>query len=112
MRCSPPPPLPPCLRRPRPWASLSPPTQGADQRAADLGCDPQTVRKWRNRFLEQRIDGVAHRLLADAPAVGVRAVILEVGVFVLKQAWACIFGAALLASRSPAVTRERDSAVG
>ena len=46
--------------------------------------------------LERRIDGVAHRLLADAPATGVRAVLLEVGVFVLKQAWACIFGATLL----------------
>jgi len=46
--------------------------------------------------LERRIDNVAHRLLAGAPAVGVRAVLLEVGVFVLKQAWACIFGAALL----------------
>jgi uncharacterized membrane protein YoaT (DUF817 family) len=46
--------------------------------------------------LERRIDHVAHRLLAGAPAVGVRAVLLEVGVFALKQAWACIFGAALL----------------
>jgi uncharacterized membrane protein YoaT (DUF817 family) len=46
--------------------------------------------------LERRIDGLAHRLLADAPATGVRSVLLEVGVFVLKQAWACIFGATLL----------------
>ena len=46
--------------------------------------------------LERRIDSVAHRVLAGAPAVGVRAALLEVGVFVLKQAWACIFGAALL----------------
>lgn len=47
--------------------------------------------------LETRIDGVAHRLLAGAPAVGVRAALIETAVFVLKQAWACIFGAALLA---------------
>jgi len=46
--------------------------------------------------LERRIDSVAHRVLAGAPAVGVRAALLEVDVFVLKQAWACIFGAALL----------------
>lgn len=46
--------------------------------------------------LEQRIDGVAHRVLAGAPASGFRAVAVEVGVFLLKQAWACIFGASLL----------------
>lgn len=46
--------------------------------------------------LERRIDSLAHRLLADAPASGVRAVGIEVGVFLLKQAWACIFGATLL----------------
>ena len=46
--------------------------------------------------LERRIDSLAHRLLADAPASGARAVCIEVGVFLLKQAWACIFGATLL----------------
>jgi uncharacterized membrane protein YoaT (DUF817 family) len=46
--------------------------------------------------LERRIDGVAHRLLSDAPASGPRAVLIEIGVFVLKQAWACVFGASLL----------------
>ncbi len=46
--------------------------------------------------LEQRIDGVAHRVLAEAPASGFRAFCVEAGVFLLKQAWACIFGAALL----------------
>jgi uncharacterized membrane protein YoaT (DUF817 family) len=46
--------------------------------------------------LERRIDSLAHRLLGDAPASGVRAVCIEVGVFLLKQAWACIFGATLL----------------
>lgn len=46
--------------------------------------------------LEQRIDLAAHRVLAGAPDSGVRAVCLEIGVFLLKQAWACIFGATLL----------------
>jgi uncharacterized membrane protein YoaT (DUF817 family) len=46
--------------------------------------------------LERRIDALAHRRLADAPASGMRAVCIEVGVFLLKQAWACIFGATLL----------------
>lgn len=46
--------------------------------------------------MEHRIDAVAHRLLQDAPANGARATLIELGVFVLKQAWACIFGAALL----------------
>ncbi|QTV79818.1 DUF817 domain-containing protein [Microbacterium sp. NIBRBAC000506063] len=46
--------------------------------------------------LERRIDAVAHRLLRDASDRGVRAGLIEFGVFVLKQAWACIFGAALL----------------
>lgn len=46
--------------------------------------------------LERRIDVAAHRFLADAPASGARATLVEVGVFLLKQAWACIFGAALL----------------
>ncbi|WP_438352589.1 DUF817 domain-containing protein [Microbacterium sp. CJ88] len=47
--------------------------------------------------LERRIDAAAHRLLAGAPDRGARALLLEFGVFVLKQGWACIFGAALLA---------------
>ena len=47
--------------------------------------------------VERRVDELAHRLLHDAPADGIRAAFLEVAVFVLKQAWACIFGAALLA---------------
>lgn len=46
--------------------------------------------------LERRIDAAAHRLLRDAPANGIRAFLVEFTVFVLKQAWACIFGAALL----------------
>ncbi|WP_025134886.1 DUF817 domain-containing protein [Leucobacter sp. PH1c] len=47
--------------------------------------------------LERAIDRAAHRLLADAPARGARAVLVECVVFVLKQAWACVFGALLLA---------------
>ncbi|UYO98126.1 DUF817 domain-containing protein [Microbacterium sp. M28] len=46
--------------------------------------------------LERRIDEVAHRLLRDASANGIRAGLIEFAVFVLKQAWACVFGAALL----------------
>ena len=46
--------------------------------------------------LERRLDRVAHRLLADAAAGGVRAGLVEFLVFVVKQAWACVFGAALL----------------
>lgn len=47
--------------------------------------------------LERRVDAVAHRLLRRAPENGVRAALVEFAVFVLKQAWACVFGAALLA---------------
>src|SRR6478735_6201842 len=47
--------------------------------------------------LERRIDAVAHVLLQGASERGVRAGLVEFTVFVLKQAWACIFGAALLA---------------
>lgn len=47
--------------------------------------------------VERRIDERAHRLLDRAAADGVRSRLLEFAVFGLKQAWACIFGAALLA---------------
>lgn len=46
--------------------------------------------------LERRLDAFAHRLLRGAPERGVRAAGVEFAVFVLKQAWACVFGAALL----------------
>ncbi|MFJ6531920.1 DUF817 domain-containing protein [Microbacterium sp. NPDC091662] len=46
--------------------------------------------------LERRADAWAHRLLLGAPSNGVRAGLIEFAVFVVKQAWACIFGAALL----------------
>lgn len=47
--------------------------------------------------LERGIDRLAHRILRDAPRRGVRAVLVECAVFLLKQAWACVFGALLLA---------------
>ncbi|MDQ0647714.1 uncharacterized membrane protein YoaT (DUF817 family) [Microbacterium natoriense] len=52
----------------------------------------------RGTTLERRIDAVAHRLLKDAPGGGLRAALIEVAVFVLKQSWACVFGATLLAA--------------
>lgn len=47
--------------------------------------------------VERAIDRAAHRLLADASDRGVRAGLIEFLVFAAKQAWACIFGASLLA---------------
>lgn len=47
--------------------------------------------------VEARLDALANRLLATAPALGARARLVEFAVFVLKQAWACVFGAAFLA---------------
>ncbi|KSU76654.1 Uncharacterized membrane protein YoaT, DUF817 family [Pseudarthrobacter enclensis] len=47
--------------------------------------------------VEQRIDESARRFLATAPANGAKARLTEFVVFGLKQGWACIFGAALLA---------------
>ncbi|KTR89367.1 membrane protein [Microbacterium testaceum] len=47
--------------------------------------------------VEARLDALANRLLARAPASGARARLVEFAVFVLKQAWACVFGAAFLA---------------
>jgi len=47
--------------------------------------------------LERAIDRAARRILAQKPASGARAVAIECVVFLLKQAWACIFGALLLA---------------
>ncbi|MGO2141256.1 MAG: DUF817 domain-containing protein [Leucobacter sp.] len=46
--------------------------------------------------LERAIDRAANRVLEGAPARGIRAVLVECAVFLLKQAWACIFGALLL----------------
>lgn len=47
--------------------------------------------------VEARLDALANRLLTTAPALGARARLVEFAVFVLKQAWACVFGAAFLA---------------
>jgi uncharacterized membrane protein YoaT (DUF817 family) len=47
--------------------------------------------------VEQAIDGYAHRFLDRAPLGGTRARLTEFVVFGLKQGWACIFGAAMLA---------------
>lgn len=46
--------------------------------------------------LELALDRAANRILAGRPATGPRAWLIECAVFVLKQAWACIFGALLL----------------
>jgi uncharacterized membrane protein YoaT (DUF817 family) len=46
--------------------------------------------------VERRIDEWAHRRLGGVPEHGWRARIVEFIVFVLKQAWACVFGAAIL----------------
>ncbi len=47
--------------------------------------------------VEQRIDERARRFLVIAPAAGYKAKLTEFVVFGLKQGWACIFGATLLA---------------
>jgi uncharacterized membrane protein YoaT (DUF817 family) len=47
--------------------------------------------------VEELIDGSASRFLGSAPAQGLRSRLTEFTVFGLKQAWACVFGASLLA---------------
>jgi uncharacterized membrane protein YoaT (DUF817 family) len=47
--------------------------------------------------VEQAIDSYAHRFLDRSPLSGRRAWLTEFVVFGLKQGWACIFGAAMLA---------------
>jgi uncharacterized membrane protein YoaT (DUF817 family) len=47
--------------------------------------------------LEQRLDNRARRFLDSAPSSRIRPKLTEFVVFGLKQGWACIFGAALLA---------------
>ncbi len=46
--------------------------------------------------LERAIDRAAHRVLAGHPSRGLRGFAIECAVFLLKQAWACVFGALLL----------------
>ncbi len=48
--------------------------------------------------LERSIDRAAHRILARKPSSGPRAAAIEFAVFLLKQAWACVFGVLLLAA--------------
>lgn len=47
--------------------------------------------------LEARIDAAAHRLLDRLPASGLLGGLTELLVFGIKQAFACLFGGALLA---------------
>ena len=46
--------------------------------------------------VEARIDAAAHRVLDRLPAHGFSGALVEFAVFGLKQAWACLFGGALL----------------
>jgi uncharacterized membrane protein YoaT (DUF817 family) len=46
--------------------------------------------------LEERIDRAAHRVLDTMPVGGLSGAVVEFAVFGLKQAWACLFGGALL----------------
>ncbi len=52
-----------------------------------------------NRFtsVEARIDAAAHAVLDRMPATGPASAAIEFVVFGLKQAWACLFGGAMLA---------------
>ena len=47
--------------------------------------------------LEQRIDAAAHAVLDRLPRSGLSGALIEFIVFGLKQAWACLFGGAMLA---------------
>ena len=47
--------------------------------------------------LEERIDAAAHVVLDRMPARGLSGALVEFAVFGLKQAWACLFGGAMLA---------------
>lgn len=47
--------------------------------------------------VEGRIDAAAHAVLDRLPAAGVSGALIEFLVFGLKQAWACLFGGAMLA---------------
>ncbi|HWT61049.1 MAG TPA: DUF817 domain-containing protein, partial [Ochrobactrum sp.] len=46
--------------------------------------------------LEKRIDRAAHRLLDSLPRHCISDALIEFLVFGLKQAWACLFGGAML----------------
>lgn len=55
-----------------------------------------TEKRWELTRLERAIDRAANRVLEGKPDSGPRAVFVECVVFLLKQAWACVFGALLL----------------
>ena len=59
---------------------------------------PGNSRSTPDRFtaVESRVDGIARRLLDRTPASGPAAWLVELFVFALKQAWACVFGATML----------------
>lgn len=46
--------------------------RGRDNIAAEVGCNPATVTKWRNRFAQDRLDG-----LVDAPRPGAQRTISD-----------------------------------
>lgn len=62
------------------------------------GGDPGSAHEQQLTTVERAIHRAAHRLLAGAPERGIRAWLVEFLVFGAKQAWACVFGAALLAA--------------
>ena len=47
-------------------------------------------------FVERKIDALANRILREFPSKGVPGFLVEFLVFGLKQAWACLFGGAML----------------
>ena len=47
-------------------AHTQPPTN--EQVAAELGCEPDTVSKWRRRFQRHRVDGLCDRPRSGRPA--------------------------------------------
>jgi hypothetical protein len=49
-------------------------------------------------LVEARIDAAAHAVLDRLPAHGLSGALVEFAVFGLKQAWACLFGGAMLAA--------------
>jgi len=57
---------------------------------------PEPERERELTRLERGIDRAAQRFLAGRPTGGVRGAVVECAVFVLKQAWACVFGFLLL----------------
>ncbi|MEA9985033.1 MULTISPECIES: DUF817 domain-containing protein [Subtercola] len=64
------------------------------------GVDPRFVPRTRSAnftSVEQYFDDLVHRLLDRLPATGIAGAFAEFVAFVLKQAWACVFGFLLLA---------------